>query len=142
VPGTTYPALIGVDTSELGGNDRSILGDQTKISASSAVVSAAAAVATLPAVSGKTNYCTGVELDYQGATAAGVVCGAVSGVIGGARTFAIGVPAGATITAQPWIVQFDPPLQATASNATIVFTVPSLGSGNTVSQATIIGFVV
>jgi hypothetical protein len=66
---TTAPALIGIDPSYLAGNDRSAIPQFNP-----------PAQASLPAVLGKTNYCTGIELDYTGATGAIVAIATVSGV--------------------------------------------------------------
>lgn len=140
---TTAPAMIGIDSSFMAGNDRSSVPQFTNaITGTSGVVAAATATATLPAVVGKTNYCTGIELDYQGATVATVVVGTLTGTIGGTRAYDIPVPAGAGIIIFPLIVQFDPPLQANSTNTAIIFTVPSLGAGNTSSQTSIDGYLV
>lgn len=133
--------LIGVDTTTLAGNDRSAIPpDATRVSATSGNVAASTATAALPAVSGKFNYCTAIELDYQGATAASVVVATLTGGAGSTRVYAIPVPAGATVVATPFIVQFEPPLQSSATNTAITFTVPSLGTGNTTAANFIEGY--
>jgi len=137
-------AYVGIDGTAISGNDRSAIQvDRTLVTATSGNVAASAAVATLGAVSGQTNVCTAVSFTYQGATAATVVSGVLSGgsdVVGGTRCFPIAVPAGASIIAQPIVIEFSPPVVAAAANATITWTVPSLGAGNTTAAATINGY--
>jgi hypothetical protein len=66
---TTAPALIGIDPTFLAGNDRSAVPQfNAPIVVTGGVVSNTFTQAILPAVVGKTNYCTGVEVDYNAAT--------------------------------------------------------------------------
>jgi len=102
----------------------------TPVSNSSGNVAASAAVATLAAATGKTTYISGMVITSSGATAASVVDAVLSGLLGGSLTFAQAVVAGATLGNTPLVLQFDPPLPASAANTAIVLTLPSLGSGN------------
>lgn len=101
------------------------------LQANSGNVAAAAATATLAAVAAKTNYLSGFQFSYAGATAASVVTGTVTGLLGGTMSFTITVPAGATLSGPNYVASFNPPLPASAANVAIVVSVPSLGAGNT-----------
>lgn len=90
-----------------------------------------AAVATLAAAAGLTNWLAGFEVTFGGATGASLVTVTVGGVKGGSPQYTIAVPAGATLSGTPLIVEFSPPLQASAVNTAITVTVPALGAGNT-----------
>jgi hypothetical protein len=94
------------------------------LGASSGVVAAAAAVATLAGAAGKTTYITGFQCMGLGATAASIVQVAVTGLLGGTQTYLVSVPAGVTtpISPFPLAVLFDPPLPASAVNTAIVVT--------------------
>jgi hypothetical protein len=115
-------------------------GAATAITASSANQANANAVATLAAVSGKTTYITGFALTASGATAASVVTATVAGVITGTMNFTFVAPAGVTAQATPLVVNFPQPVPASATNTTIVVTLPALGSGNTNATAAAWGF--
>jgi len=103
----------------------------TALSASSGNVANASAVATLSGASGKTTYISGFQVTGAGATAASVVSVTVAGLLGGTATYTLVAPAGATTTLQPLTVSFYPALPASATNTSIVVTVPALGAGNT-----------
>jgi hypothetical protein len=111
------------------------------VSASSGNVAAAVATATMPAVVGKTNYITGLEITGAGATAAAVILAALSGILGGTINYNVPVAAGVAVGNFPLVVEFNTPIPASAANTAIVLTVPSYGAGNTNSIATIHGFV-
>lgn len=112
----------------------------TCVQASSGNVANASAVATLAATLNKTNFLSGFQVTAAGATAAGVVVGTVTGLLGGTQSFIFTVPAGATVAAQPLVVNFDPPLQASGNNTAIVVTLPALGAGNTNAAVSAYGF--
>lgn len=112
----------------------------TIINASSGNVAAAAAVATLPAVAGKTTYVTGFEVTLAGATAASVVTVTVTGLAGASLAYTVAVPAGAALGGQPLVVSFPSPLPASAPNTAIVVTCPSAGAGNTNATVNAHGF--
>lgn len=139
-------AHAGIDSTIISGNDRSVVPSLATVVTvgPTSVVGGGTVTMTAPGV-GKTNYCTAISLTYQGATAASVIVGTVSGssdIVGGSWALPIAVPIGAAIVSKPYVVQFDPPLQAAATNATLTFSVPTLGAGNTVATATITGYVV
>lgn len=103
-------------------------------------VANASAVATLPAVAGVTNYMTGFEVTYGGATGAALVTVTVAGTKGGSPQYTIAVPSGATLAGVPLIVQFNPPLQATGANTAITVTAAPLGAGNTAATVVSHGY--
>lgn len=107
---------------------------------SSAVVAAAAAVATLPGVAAKTTYISGFTITGLGATAAVGVTAVVSGTISGSLNYVIAVPAGVTAGIAPLVVQLPRPIPASAVNTAIVVTVPSFGAGNTSAAVSAHGF--
>lgn len=96
---------------------------------------------TLPAVPGKTNFVSGIEITSTGATAGGVVQATISGVIGGPIPYVFAVPAGATLGAQPLVIEFNPPLPATGPNVAVALNVPAVGAGATNTTACIHGYV-
>lgn len=108
--------------------------------AGSATGAASAATVTFAGVAGKTNYITGIQITGAGATAASVVVGQITGVIGGPLNFDIAVPAGAAIGIQPIVANFAPPLAATGVNVTVTATIPSFGAGNTNSAINMTGY--
>ena len=109
---------------------------------SSGHVAAAAAVATLAGVAGKTTYITGFEITGAGATAASVVSATLAGLAGGTATYTYAVPTGAMIAAPVLMVEFSPALPASALNTAIVLTLPSLGLGNTNATVVAHGYTV
>lgn len=109
-------------------------------SATSAVVTNAAASAALGAVAARTNYVTGIEVTGTGATAAGAVTVTLAGTIGGTLNYVLPIPAGADVAITPLILTFWPPLQGAAANAAVTLTAPAFGAGNTRAAAVIHGF--
>ena len=104
-------------------------GAQTAV-ASSGNVAAASAVATLAApIEGKKNYVTGFLITSAGATAAAVVLGTITGLVGGTITFVYTAPAGATIAGSPYMVTFPIPIPAAVASSAVALTLPSLGLG-------------
>lgn len=134
---------IGIDTTILSGNDRSVVPiDHTLVTVGPTDLKAGGTL-TMAAVSGQTNVVSSLLIDYHGATAASVIVGQIDGgssLVGGARCFNIPVPIGASLVPQTYVVQFSPPLVAAASNATITFVVPSFGSGAGVANCTMTGY--
>jgi hypothetical protein len=116
-------AAANYDVLEMGGAPQQHL--------SSGNVAAAVASATIAAVAGRLNFCTGFEFTFAGATAASVVVATLTGLAGGTVSYVIAVPAGAAVQGTPLIVQFSKPAQASGVNIAIVISVPSLGAGNT-----------
>lgn len=115
-------------------------GGATAVSNSSGNVANAAAVATLAAAAGKTTYISGFTITGAGATAAGVVTAALTGLLGGTASFTITAPAGATVGIAPLSVTFNPPLPGSAVNTALVLTLPALGSGNTNASVSAWGY--
>ena len=111
------------------------------ISASSGNVAAATATATLPALPGRLNRLCTYQVTSAGSTAAAVVTGTITGVVGGTISFTYTTVAGATLANLPLAVIFEPCLPATAVNTAIVLSLPSLGAGNTNTTVTAQGFV-
>jgi hypothetical protein len=69
-----------------------------------------------------------------------MVSATLTGLYGGTITYAFGCPLGAGVPAVPLTVNFNPPLDAAATNTAIVLTLPPLGSGNTNAAIAIHGF--
>jgi hypothetical protein len=84
----------------------------TTVSASSGVVAAATATATLPAVTGSSNYLCGFSVSSLGATAATTVQVTVTGLNGGTQTYIYAVVAGATTKNADLIVNFSNCIQS------------------------------
>lgn len=102
-----------------------------QLHSSSGNVANAAAVATLAAAAGLTNYLSGFEITGSGATGALVVNVTVTGLLGGTQTHVFTAPAGAAVGATPLVVRYNPPIPASDVNTAIVVTLPALGAGNT-----------
>lgn len=113
---------------------------EESVSNSSGNVAAASAVATIAAVPGKINYCSGIDFTSAGATGAATVVATLTGLAGGTRSYIVVAVAGAGLANQPLIVAFNPPLAASGPNTAITFTVGSLGAGNLNAVANIQGF--
>lgn len=111
----------------------------TAIAGTSGDVANASAAAALTAVALKTNYVTGVEFTFSGATAASVVVATITGLLGGTQSFVVAVPAGATLGGTPLLLKFDPSHPASAVNTAITATLPALGAGNAHACANIRG---
>lgn len=109
------------------------------VDASSGVVANAAATATMPAVAGKTNVLSSVEVTGLGATAGTTVTGTITGVQGGTQEFFVTVPAGAATPITPVNLTFPNGLVATGPNVPIVVSVPAFGAGNTNAEVNIQG---
>lgn len=101
------------------------------LQANSGNVAAAVATATLAGAAGVTTYLSGFAFTYAGATAASVVTGTITGLLGGTQSFTVPVPTGATSGGIPIVIDYNPPIPASATNTSIVVSVPSLGAGNT-----------
>lgn len=110
------------------------------ITAASGNVANANAVATLPAVTGRTTYLCGFTMTSSGSTAAVVVNPTVTGVVGGTLTYVFASAAGVALGNTPLIVNFNPCMPSNAANTAIVVTLPALGAGNTNSAVTAKGY--
>lgn len=114
---------------------------QTFVSNSSGTVANGSAAASLAAVAAKTNFITGFDITSDGATTGLCVAPTITGILGGTRTMTYCAPGtGALVEATPLIMQFNPPLQASAVNTAIVVTLPALGSGSTNATVNVQGF--
>ncbi len=103
----------------------------TPITSSSGNVAAAAATATLAGAASLTTYITGFEFTSSGSTVGGVVTITITGTVSGTLHYTYSSVAGAVLANQPLLVQFSPPIPASAANTAIVVSCPSLGAGNT-----------
>jgi len=103
----------------------------TPIIAGSGNVANASAVATLTPTATTTMFITGFEVTGSGATAGLPVAVTVAGLKGGTQTYTYTYAVGALVPNQPLIVQFAPPLPASAVNTAIVVTCPASGAGGT-----------
>lgn len=112
----------------------------TPETASSGNVANANAVATLAAAVGKTTYISGCAITSTGATIGAVVNVTIVGVITGTMTLNYAAPAGVSAMGTPLILNFNPPIPASATNTTIVVTLPALGAGNTNAAVTAWGY--
>jgi hypothetical protein len=108
--------------------------------AGSGNVANASAVATLTPGSGKTAYIAGFEITGAGATAGLPVTVTVAGLLGGTRSFTYTFAAGVLVGNLPLIVDFLPPLPASAIDTAIVVTCPAGGAGNTNNAVVAHGF--
>jgi hypothetical protein len=112
----------------------------TPITATSGNIAAATATATLAAVSNQTTYISGFQITGSGAAAGLPVICTVTGVVGGPLSYIYSAAAGVLVENTPLIVQYDPPIPATAVNVAIVVSCPTLGSGNTNNSVNAQGF--
>lgn len=112
----------------------------TSIKASSGNVANASGVATIPALAAKTAYISGFDVTGAGAIAASVVSVTVAGILGGTATYTLTVVAGVTLANNALLIQFTPPLPASAVNTAIVVTCPALGAGNTNNTVNAYGY--
>lgn len=108
--------------------------------AGSGNVANASAAATLTGAATTTVYLSGFEITGSGATVALPVSVTVAGLLGGTRTYTYTFVAGALLGNTPLIVQFDPPLPASAVNTAIVVTCPASGAGGTNNTAVAHGY--
>lgn len=104
-------------------------------------VAASANNQTLAAVAAKMNYLAGFAVTGLGATGAGSITVTTTGLANN-LSFVVPIPAGATAAVAPLVVQFNPPLPASAVNTAIVVLVPSFGAGNTTASASAWGFLI
>lgn len=103
----------------------------TPLIAGSGNVAAAVATATLTGTATTTVYITGFEISGSGATSGLPVTVTVSGLLGGSRLYTYVFEAGVLVGNKPLVVQFTPPLPASAINTAIAVSCPSSGAGGT-----------
>lgn len=104
---------------------------QTPLVSASGNVANAAATATLTGTATTTVYISGFEVTGGGSTAAALVTCTLTGVLGGTKSYTYGFTLGATLYNLPLVVEFAPPLPASAVNTPIVASCPAGGAGNT-----------
>jgi len=110
------------------------------LSAGSAVVANAAAVATLTGTASTLVHISGVEITGAGSTAGLPVTVTITGLLGGTRSYIYTFATGALLPNTPLILTFTPPLPASAVNTPIVVSCPAGGTGNTANVANAHGF--
>lgn len=137
--GTWAPVVAFVALSTLQGTAGYPFGS-VPVVATSGLVANAQAQASLPATAGKTTYITGFQVTGGGATLAALVNAALTGILGGPLNYSYGGLAGILSLNQPLIVQFNPPLPASAMNQAITLTLPALGAGNLAACVSMQGF--
>jgi len=103
----------------------------TPLIAGSGNVANASAAATLTPGAATTAYIAGFEVTGSGATAGLPVTVTVAGLLGGTRSFTYVFAAGVLVGNLPLVVDFMPPLPASAVNTPIVVTCPASGAGGT-----------
>ncbi len=119
--------MLGDGTSPLYVVETSVM----PLGASSGNVAAATASATLTPTATRTAYIKGFELTGAGATAASVIVGTITGLAVGTKSFVIAIPAGATTSITPLVVEFSQPLVASGPGVAIVVSFPTFGAGST-----------
>jgi len=113
----------------------------TPVASSSGNVANASAVATLAAGGANVmTYISGFECTCGGSTAAATVNVTVTGILGGTMTYSFSTATGVDAPSPPLVVEFNPPLQASALNTAIVVTIPALGGGNAHAAANAHGY--
>lgn len=99
--------------------------------AGSGNVANAVAAATLTPAATVTAFLSGFEITGSGATAGLPVTVTVAGLLGGTRHYTYVFAVGALVANTPLLVEFNPPLPASAINTAIVVSCPAGGAGNT-----------
>ena len=112
---------------------------------SSATVAAGALSATLTSTTNTYTYLNKVIVTGGGATAALIVNGTITNVVGGPLNFAVPVPAGVLVGLTPIILDFSAcPIQSVAPvngiPQAITVSIPSFGAGNTNASVILQGF--
>ncbi len=137
-------ALTGSAFAQVAGGGQSTAtvysGIQPPIFAYNPSVRGSGTTATIAAVAGKTAYLSGFEVTGGGATAGTITTLQVSGLLGGTINYAVPVPAGVTTGVTPLVVEFNPPIPASAVNTQIALFLGAFGSGNTFEIITAHGF--
>ena len=109
-----------------------------------ATSSSAGNAALAPAIgggAGLTTFVTSIRITGLGATGSSEVTATLTGVLGGTISYPITVPAGATTPITPIFDSFGTRgLQATGPATAITLNVPAFGAGNTLEEASIVGY--
>ena len=111
-----------------------------KVTNSGTSITAQALAPSLAAQPGLMNYVCGFSITGGGATSAAIILPTLTGVNGGTMTFTVGVVAGVTLGNPPLNVSFYPCQPASALNTAITLSVPTYGTGNVSSNASIWGY--
>lgn len=122
---------VNVDTVTTSGMTSQYPVGAIPITASSANVANASAVATLAANATRTTYICGARIMSSGSTAASVVTPTIVGTVTGTMNLTYASVAGATLSNQPVLLVFSPCIPGSAVNTAVVVTLPALGAGNT-----------
>lgn len=138
--GSQYVTLTDGSGNTTGSSSGGVPIGATQLSASSGNVAAGTAAATLAGAASQTTYITGFSLTSTGSTAATVVNGTITGLLGGTQTYTYASVAGATLPNSPLVVNFSPALPASAVNTSIVVSFPTLGAGNTNTTVNAYGY--
>lgn len=93
----------------------------------------------MSAVAGATNYVTGFEISYTGATVGSVITATLNNVLGGQQFHIFTVPTGVNLS-DKYIVEYTRPLPAIGQNTQVFLSIPALGAGNVLTAATLHGF--
>ncbi len=115
----------------------------TPVVAGGTTLTPAAIAATLPAVTGVTNYLEGFDIVGGGATAGSIISVTITGLLGGTITMNLAVLAGAAVSGMTngiFSARFPTPLPASGSNVAIAVNVPSFGAGNVGASVVAYGF--
>lgn len=111
--------------------------------ADSTAQGAASAIApSIGGTAGTLAFITSFRIEGLGATAGSVIQAVLNGVLGGAITYEVTIPAGAGVAIVPVTDQWGGRgLPASAAGVAITLNVPSFGAGNTFSEAQVQGFI-
>ena len=131
--GDSNPVVIASDQTAfpVSGTATGMPTGATALISGSGNVAAGSAAATLTGTATTTVYLAGFEVTGSGATAGLPVSVTVAGLLGGSRLYTYTFATGALVANVPLVVQFDPPLPASAINTAISVTCPSSGVGGT-----------
>jgi hypothetical protein len=102
------------------------IGTPVSVSAIQVAAANAAAVATLPAVAGKTNYLTGFYFTAGNGLSEDLTC-TIVGVLGGTWSFVLALSANQSVA--PVCDSLVQPFPASAVNTALVATIPASGVG-------------
>jgi hypothetical protein len=145
----TPPGVVNVSQAVIAVNPDGTPGSQTSqiyplnstpLTAASGNKANASAAATLTGTSTTTVYISGFEITGSGATAALPVTVTVTGILGGTLSYTYNFASGVLVGNLPLVVDFMPPLPASAVNTPIVVTCPASGTGGTNNTVVAHGF--
>lgn len=114
-------------------------GATTDVVVSSGVIVNNTATATMAAVTGKTNFCTGFSVTGQAPTAAGTITVTLSGATPMGR-YVLDLPAAANAPFAGLFVTFPRPIPALGQNLAMAVSAPAFGAGSTAQAVNIYGY--